>query len=168
MRALLVMSRERRLSVMEQLDACRVEVLPACDWDEAERMLSRGGIDVIVTDTLGDWRRVLEAAGGHAGGPQVVVCARHVDERLCAELFRHGAYDVLVEPYSGEELLRVLEAAAAKTYMSSLRATPSMPPPVTTDEHTYTANLRPEDPAPERRELEAQKRAPLTMRRTAP
>ncbi|HPQ16838.1 MAG TPA: hypothetical protein PLP04_16520, partial [Bryobacteraceae bacterium] len=94
--------------------------------------------------------------------------ARDVDERLCAELFRHGAYDVLVEPYSGEELLRVLEAAAAKTYMSSLRATPSMPPPVTTDEHTYTANLRPEDPAPERRELEAQKRAPLTMRRTAP
>ncbi|MGE5568913.1 MAG: hypothetical protein ACM3S5_07755 [Rhodospirillales bacterium] len=125
MRALLVMCRERRLSFLEQLDACRVEVLPACDWEEAERMLSRGAVDVIVTDTLGDWPRVLEAAGRH--GPQVVVCASHIDERLCAELFRHGAYDVLVEPYSGEELLRVLEAAAAKTYMSSLQAAPPTP-----------------------------------------
>ncbi len=122
--ALLVMCRERRLSFLEQLDACRAEVLPACDWDEAERILSKGAVDVIVTDTLGDWRRVLDAAGKYDRGPQVVICARRVDERLCAELFLRGAYDVLVEPYSGEELLRVLEAAAAKTYMNSLRTAP--------------------------------------------
>ncbi len=120
-RALLVMCRERRLSFLEQLDACRAEVLPACDWEEAERILSKGPVDVVVTDTTGDWRRVLEAAGKCASGPQVVICARRVDERLCSELFRRGAYDVLVEPYTGEELLRVLEAAAAKTYMNSLR-----------------------------------------------
>jgi DNA-binding NtrC family response regulator len=120
-RALLVMCRERRLSFLEQLDACRAEVLPACDWEEAERILSKVPVDVIVTDTKAEWRRVLDAAGKRAGGPQVVICARRVDERLCAELFRQGAYDVLVEPYTGEELLRVLEAAAAKTYMNSLR-----------------------------------------------
>ncbi len=120
-RALLVMCRERRLSFLEQLDDSRAEVLLACDWDEAQRVLSRACVDVIVTDTDADWRRVLDGVRPGEGGPQVVVCARRVDERLCAELFRSGAYDVLVEPYSGEDLLRIMAAAAAKTYMNSLR-----------------------------------------------
>lgn len=120
-RALLVMCRERRLSFLEQLDDSRAEVLLACDWDEAQRVLSKACVDVIVTDTNADWRRVLDGVRSCEGGPLVVVCARRVDERLCAELFRCGAYDVLVEPYSGEDLLHVLAAAAAKAYMGSLR-----------------------------------------------
>jgi DNA-binding NtrC family response regulator len=120
-RALLVMCRERRLSFLEQLDACRAEVLTACDWEEAQRILSKVSIDVIVTDTKSDWQKVLDAVRPSDGGPQVVICARRVDERLCADLFRRGAYDVLVEPYSAEDLVRILEAAAAKTYMNSLR-----------------------------------------------
>lgn len=123
-RALLVMSRERRPSILEQLDACGVEVLPACDLSEAVRILGTQPVDVVVTGTSlpdGDWSRVLDCLAESGLQPQVVVCAGRVDKSLCAEMFRRGAYDLLVEPYSREEMLRVLEAAAAKTYMSSLR-----------------------------------------------
>jgi len=39
---------------------------------------------------------------------------------LWIDALEQGAYDVLVEPYQREEIWRIVEAAAARSYMRSL------------------------------------------------
>jgi len=61
---MLVMSRERRLTLLEMLEVSGIDVLPVCDCNEARRMLeTQLQVQVVLTDrTLpdGDWRAVLE------------------------------------------------------------------------------------------------------------
>ena len=124
-RALLVMPRERRLPFLEQLEQCDIQVFPVCTLAEAVHTLGIQSVDVIVTDTRladGDWTAVLQAAANSASRPQVVTAAGPMESSLCAEAYRRGAYDVLGDSCSREELSRVIEAAAAKTYMTFLGA----------------------------------------------
>jgi hypothetical protein len=61
--AMLVMARERRLPLLDVLESCGIDALPACGCNEARKMLENQPVQVVVTDTAlpdGDWRRVLE------------------------------------------------------------------------------------------------------------
>jgi DNA-binding NtrC family response regulator len=122
---LLVMPRERRLFALEQLESCRAQVVLAGSLSEARHILGGRRVDVIVTDTRlpdGNWQDLIEFVNSSHIMAQIVVSTRLLEQCLCAEVFKRGAYDLLVEPYSIDELRRVLEAAAAKTYMASLRS----------------------------------------------
>ena len=120
---MLVMSRERQLSLLETLEVSGIDVLPVCDCNEARRMLeTQLQVQVVLTDrTLpdGDWRAVLEIVAQGRANVQVVVCSRLGDHTLLIDVLEQGAYDVLVEPYQREEIRRVLEAAAARSYIRS-------------------------------------------------
>ncbi len=70
----------------------------------------------------GDWRAVLDCAADRQPGTQVVVAAARRAAALCAEAFERGVFDVLAEPYTTDEVQRLLESAATKKYMVSLRA----------------------------------------------
>jgi two-component system response regulator PilR (NtrC family) len=121
---LLVMPRERRVFALEQLESCRAHVILAGSLAEARQILAASRVDVVITDTGlpdGDWQDIVEFANANRVAAQIVVSTRLLERCLCAEVFKRGAYDLLVEPYSHEELRRVLESAAAKTYMDSLR-----------------------------------------------
>jgi CheY-like chemotaxis protein len=63
-KAMLVMAQERRSTLVNALETCGFDVLPACDCNEARRMLeTQPLVQVVVTDARlhdGDWRRVLE------------------------------------------------------------------------------------------------------------
>jgi FixJ family two-component response regulator len=48
---------------------------------------------------------------------RVVVCAPGADQRLWAEVFWRGAGDLLVEPYSREQVRSIVEAATAHGVM---------------------------------------------------
>jgi DNA-binding NtrC family response regulator len=122
-KAMLVMAQERRLPLLDLLESCGIEVVPACNCNEARRMLeTQPPVQTVVTDRAlsdGDWRAVLEiVAQGHAY-VQVVVCSRLGDHTLLIDVLEQGAYDVLVEPYQREEVRRVLEAAAARSDVRS-------------------------------------------------
>jgi hypothetical protein len=39
--AMLIMTRERRLPLLEALESCSIDVLPVCDCSEARQMLRR-------------------------------------------------------------------------------------------------------------------------------
>lgn len=123
-RALFVMPHERRLPLLEHLEARNVEVITACGCEEARRVLGTGPpVQVVLTDTTlpdGNWRTILEEIARSQANAELVVCARAVDASLCAEVFKRGAYDLLIEPYEKQEVNRVLQAAAARTYMRSL------------------------------------------------
>jgi two-component system response regulator PilR (NtrC family) len=122
---LLVMPRERRVFALEQLENCRAQVVLAGSLSEARCILGRRRLDVVVTDTRlpdGSWQDLIEFVDANHIMAQIVVSTRLLEQCLCAEVFKRGAYDLLVEPYSIDELRRVLEAAAAKTYMDSLQS----------------------------------------------
>ena len=116
---MLVMSRERQLSLLETLEVSGIDVLPVCDCNEARRMLeTQLQVQVVLTDrTLpdGDWRAVLQIVAQGRANVQVVVGSRLGDRTLLIDVLEQGAYDVLVEPYQREEIRRVLEAAAARS-----------------------------------------------------
>ena len=122
--AMLVMARERRLPLIEALESCGIDGLPVCDCSEARRTLeTKPKVRVVLTDTVlpdGDWRRVLEIVAHSCPNSEVGVSSRFGDYKLWIDLLEQGAYDVLVEPYEWEEVRRIVEAAAARSYMRSL------------------------------------------------
>src|SRR5437879_2621330 len=122
-KAMLVMAQERRLPLLDALESCGIEVLAVCDCKEARRMLeAQPPVQVVVTDAAlldGDWRRVLEIVVQGRRKIEVVVCSRLGDHKLWLDVLEQGGYDVLVEPYRREEVRRILEVAAARSYMGS-------------------------------------------------
>ena len=80
-------------------------------------------VQVVLTDAAlpdGDWREVLQIVAQAGINIEVVVCSRLGDHKLSMDVLEHGAYDVLVEPYECEEVRRIVETAADKSYMRSL------------------------------------------------
>jgi len=119
-KAMLVMAQERRLPLLNALESCGIEVLPVCNCNEARRMLETQPVQAVVTDTVlpdGDWRRVLEIVEQVRRKIEVVVCSRLGDSKLWLDVLEQGGYDVLVQPYQREEIKRIVEAAAARSYI---------------------------------------------------
>ena len=119
--AMLIMARERRLPLLGAIESCGIEVVPVCDCNEARRMLeTQPMVQVVVTDARlhdGDWRRVLEIVDQGHRKIEVVVCSRLGDPKLWLDVLEQGGYDVLVQPYQREEIQRIVEAAASRSYM---------------------------------------------------
>jgi len=116
---MLVMAPERSLPLLAALESCGIDVLAVYDCREARRILEmQPSLQVVLTDTVlpdGDWQQVLTVvAQGSANIAEVVVCSRLGDYKLWMDVLEQGGYDVLVEPYDGEEIKRILEGAAAR------------------------------------------------------
>jgi DNA-binding NtrC family response regulator len=120
---MLVMARERRPRLLHALESCGIEVLPVGDCHEAHRMLgTHPPVQVVVTDTAlpdGDWRKVFEIVAQGCETTEVVVSLRLGDDMLWLDVLEQGGYDVLVEPYQRVEVQRIVEAAAARSYVRS-------------------------------------------------
>jgi DNA-binding NtrC family response regulator len=117
------MPSERRAAILEQIESCGVQLFVACGLEEARGVLGARRVDLVFTDCQlpdGDWRDVVAlrtAAGLHS---EVILCAKRLEAKLCAEAFTRGVWDVLAESCTREELCRAIESAASRTYMHSL------------------------------------------------
>jgi len=122
-KAMVVMARERRLPLLDELKSCGIEALSVCDCNDAERMLeTQPPVQVVVTDAAlldGDWRRVLEIVAQGGTNIEVIVCSCVGDPNLWLDVLEAGGYDVLVQPYQREEIKRIVECAAARRYLRS-------------------------------------------------
>jgi DNA-binding NtrC family response regulator len=122
-KAMVVVSQERRSTLVNALESCGFDVLPVCDCNEARRMLeAQPAVQVVVTDARlhdGDWRRVFEIVEQGRRKIEVIVCSRLGDPKLWLDVLEEGGYDVLVEPFEHEEVQRIVEAAAARSFMRS-------------------------------------------------
>jgi DNA-binding response OmpR family regulator len=121
------MDRQRRGTLLDVLQACGVDLLVAHDQDEARRILkNRPPVHVLLTETTlryEDWVETCEILGLLPEHVQIVSCChRGAHSRQWIAALELGAYDVLVEPYVPEEVQRILEGAAARSYMRSLNA----------------------------------------------
>lgn len=121
--ALLVMSGERRGVVLEEAEACGVQVLMASGVNEARGILGTHAVDLVVTAATlpdGDWRDILTYCVEAGLDSQVILCARRLNRELCSEAFTRGAWDIVAESCSREELRKAIESAASRAYMHSL------------------------------------------------
>ena len=113
--ALVVMSRERRLPLLENLDRLTLSVLTAEDCREARALLqTRPPLEIVIIDvslTDGNWCDIFKFLVDYGISASVVVASGFADERLWSEVLWRGAYDLLVEPYGREEVRRILEGA---------------------------------------------------------
>ena len=124
--ALLVMAQGKRSLLQNHLNCLEANVLAASDCSEAADLLRRRpDIRLVLTDlTLpdGSWYDVLNQVNDIQAGAEVVVCARLADERLWTQVLEAGVFDLLVEPYQGPEVARILQAAVARRSIHRLAA----------------------------------------------
>lgn len=113
--ALLVMNQERRSALADHLAKMDANILTAGSCGEAARVLrDEPEVRLVLTDLVlpdGSWFDVLNRVGDVKGDATVVVCARVADEKLWTQVLEAGGFDLLVEPYQGREVQRILEAA---------------------------------------------------------
>jgi DNA-binding NtrC family response regulator len=114
---LLAMAPFRRSPLLELFEECGAEVLAAGDCRHAGQVLNRHpDVGVVVTDLShpdGNWSDLLRHVVDVGLDTRVVVCSPEVDERLWAEVFWRGAYDLLVEPYNREQVQSIVETISA-------------------------------------------------------
>ncbi len=81
---------------------------------EALAVLKLGRVDLVISDRDlggGGWRLLLRAAAEMPSAPPLIVTSRLADECLWAEVLNEGGYDILVQPFEREEVVRVISAA---------------------------------------------------------
>ena len=126
-KVLLVTDRQRRAPLHDLLRECSIDLLVVHDQIEARRILkNRPPVQVLVTETslrLEDWVGTFEILNLLPEHAQIVsYCQQGAESRQWIAALELGAYDILVEPYEREEVQRVLEGAAARSYARSLAA----------------------------------------------
>jgi DNA-binding NtrC family response regulator len=118
---LLAIAPLRRSQLLELFEDCGAEVLTAGGCRHASRLLERNpDVEVVVTDLThadGNWSDLLRHVVDYGLDTRVVVCTPGADERLWAEVFWRGAYDLLVEPYNREQVRSIVETATAQSVL---------------------------------------------------
>jgi DNA-binding response OmpR family regulator len=87
---------------------------------EATREISVQNPSVIICERDlpdGTWKDILRHTERMAHAPLLLVVSRHADENLWAEVLNLGGYDVLLKPFDGAELVRVV-GMAWRSWMS--------------------------------------------------
>ncbi len=93
-----------------------VRVHAASSLVEAEGLMAATQARVLVAETSfrdGTWQDALQAVARGAPDAVLVVCGADADDRLWAEAINCGAFDVLVKPFHGPEVCRILTSAFA-------------------------------------------------------
>jgi DNA-binding NtrC family response regulator len=116
------MPRERWSGILRELDALDIESWPAETCQEARRILEKKRrVDVVISDLSlpdGNWCDAFKHLIDNDIHASLVVIARSADERLWSEVLWRGAHDLLVEPYDGADIRRIVEGAVRATQSS--------------------------------------------------
>jgi DNA-binding NtrC family response regulator len=114
--ALVVMSLPERLKLLlPELKRLNLDILTVPTCRQARRLLrTRPPVDVVITDVNladGNWSDVLREVVDTGADTHVVVHASSPDAILWSEVLWRGVYDMLTEPYQGQEVRNVVEGA---------------------------------------------------------
>lgn len=81
------------------------------NFEECLSTVRKTRIPIVLCDTDGNWRRLLEEFRELPEPPYLIVTSRLADDRLWSEALNLGAYDVLAKPFERSEVVRVLTMA---------------------------------------------------------
>jgi len=114
---LVVSSDGRDHSALREILAVECRMHTAAGRSEAISKARRIRPWVVICDqTLadGDWRDLLTDLQAERGAPPLIVASRLADDRLWAEVLNLGGYDLLIKPFTGPEVSRVVQMAARR------------------------------------------------------
>src|SRR5262245_16170179 len=106
-----------REAMNETLSATGYDTVQCADGESAERVVRAGGIDLVITDIRMpgiDGLELLKRTKAADEAPPVIVISGHATVPEAVEAMKHGAYDLLVKPFSYRELTSLVEAALRK------------------------------------------------------
>ena len=102
-------------SLKRILEKSRWTIQGASSFREATRLMNESDPNLILCEKDlpdGNWKDVFRQAGVLRTPPPVVVVSRQADERLWAEVLNLGGYDLLLKPFDGSEVTRVIGMAS--------------------------------------------------------
>jgi DNA-binding response OmpR family regulator len=99
------------------------KIFHECGWTlgrartrgEARDFMDSTPVRVVISERElpeGGWREMLDDLMQRTEPPLLLVTSRLADDSLWAEVLNMGGYDVLAQPLDGEEVTRVVSAAA--------------------------------------------------------
>lgn len=90
------------------------ELFETTSAKEALSIIKKYQIPVVLMDRDvpgTNWKDVLKDLRSVKPAPALIITARFADEYLWAEVLNMGGYDILVQPFDQEEVIRVFRAA---------------------------------------------------------
>src|SRR5436853_3081221 len=112
---------ENRTAMVKVLDAAEYKVRETDNGQQALDILNEQDIDILVTDLrlpIMDGVELLKRAKAIEQELEVIMITGHGTVEVAVEAIKEGAYDFITKPVKKAQLLRAVEKAAEKQYLS--------------------------------------------------
>ncbi len=112
---------ENRAAMVKVLEAAEYKVLETDNGQQALDVINEENIDILVTDLrlpVMDGVELLKRAKAMGQDIEVIMITGHGTVEIAVEAIKEGAYDFITKPVKKAQLLRAVEKAAEKQYLS--------------------------------------------------
>ena len=112
---------ENRAAMVKVLEAAEYKVLETDNGQQALDLINEENIDILVTDLrlpVMDGVELLKRAKAMGQDIEVIMITGHGTVEIAVEAIKEGAYDFITKPVKKAQLLRAVEKAAEKQYLS--------------------------------------------------
>jgi two-component system response regulator HydG len=112
---------ENRAAMVKVLEAAEYKVLQTDNGQQAIDILNEEDVDILVTDLrlpVMDGVELLKRAKALEQDIEVIMITGHGTVEIAVEAIKEGAYDFITKPIKKAQLLRAIEKAAEKQYLS--------------------------------------------------
>jgi two-component system response regulator HydG len=112
---------ETRAAMLKVLQGAEYKVLETDNGQQALDLLQEENIDIIVTDLrlpIMDGVELLKRAKSVAQDVEIIMITGHATVEIAVEAIKEGAYDFITKPVKKAQLLRAIEKASEKQYLS--------------------------------------------------
>jgi two-component system response regulator HydG len=112
---------ENRTAIVKVLEAAEYKVRAADNGQQALDIINEENIDLLVTDLrlpVLDGAELLKRAKAIDQEIEVIMITGHGTVEIAVEAIKDGAYDFITKPVKKAQLLRAVEKAAEKQYLS--------------------------------------------------
>ena len=112
---------ENRAAMLKVLEGAEYKVLETDNGQQALDLLNEEDIDILVTDLrlpVLDGVELLKRAKALEQDLEVIMITGHGTVEIAVEAIKEGAYDFITKPVKKAQLIRAVEKAAEKQYLS--------------------------------------------------
>jgi two-component system response regulator HydG len=112
---------ENRVAMVKVLEGAGYKTLETDNGQQALDILLDENVDILVTDLrlpIMDGVELLKRAKAAVQGIEVIMITGHGTVEIAVEAIKEGAYDFITKPVKKAQLLRAVEKAAEKQYLS--------------------------------------------------
>jgi two-component system response regulator HydG len=112
---------ENRTAIVKVFEGAEYKVLETDNGQQALDIINDGDVDILVTDLrlpIMDGAELLKRAKAVEQDIEVIMITGHGTVEIAVEAIKEGAYDFITKPVKKAQLLRTVDKAAEKQYLS--------------------------------------------------